>query len=86
MLAKEQECAWFIVDVFAPEAVLAERIERRSREGHDASDATVAIMERQQEIEEPFTQAEQLKVIRVDSTNPQVICLAFKKLKETAEI
>jgi hypothetical protein len=86
MLAKEQACAWFIVDVFAPEAVLAERIERRSREGHDASDATVAIMERQQEIQDPFTQAEQLKVIRVDSTNPQVICLAIKKLKETAEI
>jgi hypothetical protein len=43
-------------------------------------------MERQQEIQDPFTQAEQLKVIRVDSTNPQVICLAIKKLKETAEI
>ncbi|UCH91313.1 MAG: AAA family ATPase [Nitrospirota bacterium] len=81
-LAQEQACAWFIVDVFAPEAVLAERIKRRSREGRDASDATVAIMERQQEIDEHFTQAEQLHVIRVDSRDPQSIISAIKELKE----
>ena len=85
-LAQEQACAWFILDVFAPEAVLAERIKRRSREGHDASDATVAIMERQQEIDEHFTQAEQLHVISVDSRDPQSIISAIKELKEKTRL
>jgi aminoglycoside phosphotransferase family enzyme/predicted kinase len=82
VLANEQTCAWFILDVFAPEAVLAERIERRFQEGRDASDATVDIMKRQQETEESFTQAEQPHVIRVDSTDPQSIISAIKELKE----
>ena len=84
VLANEQTCAWFILDVFASEAVLAERIERRSQEGRDASDATVAILERQQEIEESFTPAEQTHVIRVDSTDPQAIILAIRELKGKA--
>ena len=82
VLANEQTCAWFILDVFAPEAVLAERIERRSQEGRDVSDATVEIMERQQEIEESFTPAEQTHVLRVDSTDPQAIISGIKELKE----
>jgi predicted kinase len=86
MLAKELACAWFIVDVFALPEVLAERIERRSREGRDASDATVTIMERQQETTESFTQSEQPHVVRVDSTDQQAIISAIKKLKEKKEI
>jgi len=86
VLANEQTCGWFILDVFAPEAVLAERIERRSQEGRDASDATVVIMERQQEIEESFTPAEQPHVIRMDSTDPQATISAVRKIKEKTEI
>jgi predicted kinase len=82
VLANEQACACFIFDVFAPEAVLAERIEWRSQEGRDASDATVEIMERQQETEEPLTQAEQPHLIRADSTDPQAFILAIRELKE----
>jgi hypothetical protein len=41
-------------------------------------------MERQQEIKEPFTQAEQLHVISVNSTDPQSNILAIKELKEIA--
>jgi predicted kinase len=85
-LAKYQACAWFIVDVFAPEAVLAERIERRSREGHDTSDATVDVMERQQETEESFTQEEEQNVIRAESTDPQSIISAIKELKGKIEL
>lgn len=81
MLAKEVGCPFVILDVFAPSTVLAERIERRSQEGRDASDATVAIMERQQEIEESFTSAEQPHVVRVDSTDPQAIISSIKELK-----
>ena len=81
-LAKEQGCHWFVVDVFAPEAVLAERIEHRFREGHDASDATVDIMKRQKETEELLMPEEELYVIRIDSTDPQAMMAAMKKIKE----
>ena len=84
VLANEQGCACFIFDVFAPEAVLAERIERRSQEGRDVSDANVEIMERQQETEEPLTQAEQPHVMKLDSTDPQAIFLAIRELKGKA--
>jgi len=84
-LAEEQGCTLFIVDVFAPKSVLAERIERRSQEGRDASDATVAIIERQQKIEESFTPAEQPHVISMDSTDPQSTISAMRKIKEKTE-
>jgi hypothetical protein len=80
-LAKEQACACFIVDVFASESVLMERIERRSREGCDASDATVEVMKHQQETEESLTQEEQRHVIPADSTDPQSITSAIKEIK-----
>ena len=70
------------MDVFAPEAVLEERIERRSREGHDASDANVDIMKLQQESEESFTEEERTHVISVDSTDPESILLAIRELRE----
>jgi len=85
-LAKEQGCEWVIVDVVAPQAVLAERIELRSREGRDASDATVEIMERQQETDESFTQEEEPNVIRVDSTDPQSIVSLLEKIKEKVRL
>ncbi len=79
-LAKEQGCAWFIIDVFAPQSVLMERIEQRSQEGGDASDATVEIMKRQQETKESFTQEELLYVIPVDSRDPKSITLAIEEI------
>lgn len=86
MLAKELACPFVILDVYAPSAVLAERIERRFEEGHDASDATVAIMERQRETEESFTQAEKSHVVRVDSTDPEAIISAISELKKRTEL
>jgi aminoglycoside phosphotransferase family enzyme/predicted kinase len=83
-LAKEQECECLIVDVSAPQAVLAERIELRSREGRDASDATVEIMERQQETDESFTQEEEPNVIMVKSMDPQSIISALEDIKKKA--
>ena len=84
MLANEQTCAWFLFDVFAPEAVLEERIERRLQKGRDASDATVDVMKQQQETEESFTDEEKAHVLRVDSTDSQAIISAMKELYEKA--
>ena len=80
-LAKEQTCAWFIVDVFASQSVLAERIEQRSQVGGDPSDATAEIMKRQQETEKSFIEEEEAHVIKVDSTDPQAIMLVARDLK-----
>ncbi len=85
-LAEELGCKWIIVDVFTPEAVLAERIEQRSQEGCDASDATIDVMKRQQETEETFSQEEEPHVIKVDSTDPQAIISAMKNFKEKFEV
>ncbi len=84
-LASEFGCPMCIVAMVAPQAVLAKRIQERLQKGDDASDATVPVMERQQETIEPFTPVEQSHVIRVDSTDSQSIVLAIKKLKEIAE-
>ena len=81
ILADQLGCELFIMDVFAPKEVLTERIERRSVEGHDASDATIDIMEQQQETEEAFTQKEVPYVIEVDSADSQAIMLAIKEMK-----
>lgn len=86
LLAKEQECAWFIVDVLAPEVVLSERIKIRAEDGGDASDATVEVMKQQQEIEEFFTQEEEPYVIKVDSNDPEGIILAISDLTKKVRI
>ncbi len=85
-LAEELDCGWLIVDVFAPQELLVERLERRFREGQDASDATVDIMEHQQETEEPIRSNEESYVISVDSTNQQTIVAAMKMIKKKLKI
>lgn len=85
LLAKERGWPFIILDVVAPQTVLAQRIKGRLQEGQDASDATVEIMEHQQEAMESFMPEEQSHVIRVDSTDPESIVLAIKKLKRILE-
>lgn len=54
----------------APAAVLRERVARRAAAGSDASEATVAVLERQLAEREPFGADELPRVVRVDSTAP----------------
>ena len=82
LLANQLECGLFIMDVFAPQEVIGERIVQRSIEGRDASDATIDIMKRQQESEELLTQEEELHVIRVNSTDPESIVSAIRELQD----
>ncbi len=79
-LANEQACPFVILDVFAPKEVLEERIKRRSRKGRDASDATVEVMKRQLENEEPFSQGEHMYVSCVDSTDIEGVRAAIAAL------
>ena len=86
LLARECSCAFILLDVYAPPAVLTERIKCRLLEGRDASDATVDVMKWQRENEESFTQAEHPYVVRVDSTDPQAIISAISELKKITEL
>ena len=59
-----------ILDCSAPAAVLRERIAKRIDTGSDASDATVAVLERQLSTEEPLTEEER-RTATPDTTPPQ---------------
>lgn len=59
-------CRLLVFD--APVDVLRERVRRRSAEGRDASEATLAVLERQLLEREPLTDAEAAIAIRVDTS------------------
>ncbi len=80
-LASDLRCLCFIMDVYAPNAVAVERIERRSAKGHDASDATIEVMKCQQEPEDVLTQEEERNVIRIDSTDLTSIFHSIRTLE-----
>ena len=54
-----------IIDAKAPEALMRERISRREREGVDASEAGLAVLDRQIATEEPLGPDEEVHVVRV---------------------
>ncbi|GJL70343.1 MAG: hypothetical protein NPIRA06_29780 [Nitrospirales bacterium] len=68
-LAHERHVSVVILDVWAPDEVLAERIACRAKQRTDASDATIRVMEQQRTKEDPLTKLEQDTVIRLDSTD-----------------
>jgi len=87
-LAHEGQFSFVILDVWAPEEILAQRIERRAKQRTDASDATIGVMERQKAIDEPLTEAERSHVIRMDSTDlksVQATMRGFIERRETRE-
>jgi predicted kinase len=54
----------------APLEVLRERVRQRARTGTDASEATLAVLEAQRAKAQPFTAAEEARVLHVDTTRP----------------
>lgn len=54
---------FFIVSCAAPLEILRSRIETRAREGHDPSDADIAVLERQLRTQQPLTAAECAHVV-----------------------
>jgi len=81
-LAHERHVSVVILDVWAPDEVLAERIASRTKQRTDASDATIRVMEQQKIKAEPLTKLEQDTAIRVDSTDLQTIRSTLKSLIE----
>ena len=79
-LAQERHVTIHILDVWAPDEVLAERIASRAKQQTDASDATIGVMEQQKAKEEPLTGLEHDMTIRVDSTDLQMFRSTIKSL------
>ncbi|WP_342349400.1 AAA family ATPase [uncultured Nitrospira sp.] len=81
-LAHERLVSVVILDVWAPDEVLAERIASRAKQRTDASDATIGVMEQQKAKGEPLTKLEQDTSIRLDSTDLQTVRSTLESLIE----
>lgn len=67
-LATNMRVKFLILDFYAPEAELKQRIMQRLQSGNDASEATLAVLAHQLKTAQPLTDAEQEQTIRVDSS------------------
>jgi len=81
-LAQERHVSVVILDVWAPEEILAQRIEWRVKQRTDASDATIGVMEQQKAREELLTEAERHSAIRLDSTDLPTVRSTIQSLIE----
>ena len=67
-LAAREGADFHLLAFEVPEAVLRERVVARSREGKDASEADLAVLERQIEKQQPLSDTEWEAAVRVDTT------------------
>jgi uncharacterized protein len=68
-LAEETGCRFVILECTAPEAVLRERVAARARKGRDASEADVAVLEKQLATADPLTPEERRAAVTVETTD-----------------
>ncbi len=66
-LAKNLEIGFAILDLLAPPEILQQRISQREKTGRDASEASVAVLQRQLAYDEPLTENEKCRAIHVDA-------------------
>jgi predicted kinase len=70
-LAERVGVPFLILGFHAPDHVLIERVSRRARDGGDASDADVRVLQEQLRSREPLTDGEKPHTIVVDSTGTE---------------
>ena len=70
-LARKLGLRHIILEFTAPIAVLRERVAHRQQAGNDASEATVAVLERQLQEIEPLDKTERLEAVSIDTTSPE---------------
>jgi predicted kinase len=66
-LAVEKQVDFLILDFWAPEHELKQRVSKRQQSGSDASEATLAVLEHQLKTAQGFSATEQDKVILIDT-------------------
>jgi predicted kinase len=67
-IAAVNEARFAILDCSAPESELRRRVEQRGREGRDASEAGLAVLESQLRTREPFDFSERTAAVPVDTS------------------
>ncbi len=72
-LAQELGIPFLILDIHASEATLRSRVESRHRQGHDASEADISVLEQQLSQDEPFSPIEQPFVVKVETEHPKYL-------------
>ena len=66
-LASELGVPFLIVSLSASQGILRDRLNRRSSDGTDASDADTSVIEHQQRTQEPLASDEQPSVVTFDA-------------------
>jgi hypothetical protein len=86
-IARQLDVPFLILNVQAPQNVLRTRVAQRQARADDASEADLAVLERQLAIREPLTPAEHAAAIEVDGTllpSPQTWQRIAERLFATA--
>ena len=79
-LARERGAGFAILSLDAPIEVLRQRVVRRLAAGNDASDASLAVLERQRNAYEPLTQAERELALRIDTPHPPPLMQILERI------
>lgn len=82
-LAAALGVSWLIVDVYAGEKTMCERIEKRRAQGADPSEADASVLRLQRELVEPLSFVERGRTVSVDTEQPlddQALRLALARL------
>lgn len=72
---------FLILDFYAPESELKQRIIKRLQSGNDASEATLAVLEHQLKTAQALTDEELKTTIQVDSCAEDVLENLLKKMQ-----
>jgi len=80
-LARDLGVPFMILDCRADESVLRERVRARQETGSDASEADLAVLERQLAADQSLDDAEHRASVSVDTTNPQAPAQALNALR-----
>ena len=85
-VAHQMNIPFLILDAWASEAVLKERVKHRMEQGHDASEADVNVLEQQFAHEEPFVQEEQPFVFRINTEEQQFQEHLIVEIKKSLQV
>jgi hypothetical protein len=83
-LAREFGAKLVFVKATAPQSELRRRIQRRQQRGADASEANLAVLERQWKILESMTDFEESRAIKIDSRDADAMLRLPDRVREVA--
>lgn len=79
-LAQDLKCSFHILDCQTETVTMQQRIQQRGQQGTDASEANLAVLEKQCQTQQPLSGDELLHTLRIDTTDKPDISSIFKQL------